>query len=61
MQKVYLSRTVSGRVGLFTHGTLVLPLDLDQIEQFKKDPIAFCSRYAFTFVSSDMSKDVCGK
>lgn len=44
-QRVYLSKTVSGKTGLFTNGYMAVPVDPDEYERFFSDYEA-CAKYA---------------
>ena len=52
MQKVYLSRTISGAIGLFTDGYLVT--SVSDLAQFLNDPNAYCKRRGFEYVGNQI-------
>lgn len=52
-QKVYLSVTQAGHVGLFTNGYLALPLSGPELTKFLADPEAYCERLQFQYVEKE--------
>ena len=49
MQTVTYGKTISGQPGLFTNGYLAWPLSPEQLEAFKRDPVAYCERLGFQY------------
>lgn len=54
-QRVYLSVTQAGHVGLFTDGYLAWPLSGPELAEFLADPEAYCGRLQFQYVEKEVT------